>query len=164
MNDIVLRADDLSGSGTILRPGRNVIPVSAYRDGVVQLDFLGVDAPAATIRPARARYHLNKGGVAYQRVSVINTLTLLGRVVDADGLPLKGHHVINHASRGVTEVDGFFSMELSADTPTLEIVRGERVLCRFDLDPKVLKLEGDVLMAGDLRCVEDSMAGKLAHN
>lgn len=164
IDDLELRADDLSGSGTILRPGRNVIPVSAYRDGVVQLDFLGVDAPAATIRPARARYHLNKGGVAYQRVSVINTLTLLGRVVDADGLPLKGHHVINHASRGVTEVDGFFSMELSADTPTLEIVRGERVLCRFDLDPKVLKLEGDVLMAGDLRCVEDSMAGKLAHN
>ena len=29
IDDLELRADDLSGSGTILRPGRNVIPVSA---------------------------------------------------------------------------------------------------------------------------------------
>ncbi|NWD65967.1 TcfC E-set like domain-containing protein [Pseudomonas sp. IPO3774] len=162
LDEIELRADDLSGGGAVLRPGRNVVPISAYKEGAVQFDFQGTDAPAATIQPARARYHLNKGGVAYQKVRVMKTLTVLGRLIDAQGLPLKGHHVINHASRGVTEVDGFFSMELSASTPTLEVVRDERVMCQFVLDPKALSTEGDVLMAGDLRCIEGSTAGKLA--
>jgi outer membrane usher protein FimD/PapC len=159
---IALRADDLSGSGAILRPGRNVLPVTAYRDGSVQFDFQGTDAPAANIQPPRTRYHLNKGGVAYQQVRVMKTLTVLGRLLDGQGVPLKGHHVINHASRGVTEVDGFFSMELSAKTPTLEVVRNERVMCQFTLDPKTLPSEGDVLMAGDLRCVEGAVADTLA--
>lgn len=162
IDEIELRADDLSGSGAVLKPGRNVVPVTAYRDGTVQFDFQGTHAPAATIQPARARYHLNKGGVAYQQVRVMKTLTVLGRLLDVQGQPLKGHHVVNHASRGVTEVDGFFSMELSASTPTLEVVRGEQVLCQFALDPKKLPSERDVLMAGDLRCVEGSAAGKLA--
>jgi hypothetical protein len=162
LDEIELRADDLSGGGAVLHPGRNVVPISAYKGGNVQFDFQGTDAPAATIQPARARYHLNKGGVAYQKVRVMKTLTVLGRLIDAQGQPLKGHHVINHASRGVTEVDGFFSMELSASSPTLEVVRDDRVMCQFALDPKVLPTEGDVLMAGDLRCIEGSATGKLA--
>lgn len=164
LDAIELRADDLSGTGAVLKPGRNVVPVSAYKGGSVQFDFQGVDAPAATIQPARVTYHLNKGGVAYQKVRVMQTLTVLGRLIDAQGEPLKGHHIINHASRGVTEADGFFSMELSAGTPTLEVVRNERVLCRFALDAKTLPTEGDVLMAGDLRCVEGSTDGLLTKN
>lgn len=162
LDEIELRADDLSGSGAILRPGRNVVPVAAYKGGTVQFDFQGNDAPAATIQPARALYHLNKGGVAYQKIRVMKTLTVLGRLVDAQGNPMKGHHVVNHASRGVTEVDGFFSMELSASTPTLEVVRDEKVMCRFALDTNILPTEGDVLMAGDLRCIEGRVAGQLA--
>ncbi|MEB5932394.1 TcfC E-set like domain-containing protein [Pseudomonas mosselii] len=154
IDDLALRVDDLSGGGALLRPGRNVVPVSAYRDGTMQFDFQGVDAPAASISPTRARYHLNKGGVAYQQVRVMKTLTVLGRLLDGHGQPLKAHHVLNHASRGVTEVDGFFSMELSASNPTLEVVRDEQVLCRFVLDPRTLRVEGDVLMAGDLSCVK----------
>lgn len=159
---IELRADDLSGSGAVLRPGRNVVPVSAYRQGTVQFDFQGTDAPSANIEPARSAYHLNKGGVAYQKVRVMKTLTVLGRLVDAEGLPLKGHHVINHASRGVTEVDGFFSMELSASTPTLEVVQGDRVMCQFTLDPSALPSEDRILMAGDLRCLEGTQPETLA--
>lgn len=164
VDGIELRADDLSGSGAILKPGRNVIPVSAYRDGTVQFDFQGVHAPAAAIQPARTRYHLNKGGVAYQQIRVMKTLTLFGRLLDAEGVPLKGHHVLNHASRGVTEVDGFFSMELSASTPTIEVVRGDQVMCRFALNPDTLPKEGDVVMAGDLRCTEASSTAELAQN
>ena len=151
---IELRADDRSGSGAVLRPGRNVVPVSAYQSGVVQFDFQGADAPAATIQPARATYHLNKGGVAYQQVRLLKTTTVFGRLLDGSGQPLKGVHVLNHASRGVTEADGFFSMELSSRMPTLEVIRGDRTLCRLTLAPQSLPSEGDVLMAGDLSCVE----------
>jgi outer membrane usher protein FimD/PapC len=164
LKDIELRADDFSGGGAILRPGRNIVPVSAYRDSNLQFDFQGTDAPAASIQPARARYHLNKGGVAYHKVRVMKTLTVLGRLVDERGQPLKGHHVINHASRGVTEADGFFSMELSASTPTLEVLRNNQVLCRFALDAQALASEDNVLMAGDLRCVEGSEIPALAQN
>ena len=90
-------------------------------------------------------------------------MTLVGRLLDTQGLPLKGYHVLNHASRGVTEVDGFFSMELSANAPTLEVVRGDKVVCQFTLDLAALPMEGDVLMAGDLFCT-DSASVKLAKN
>ncbi|WPO98211.1 CS1-pili formation C-terminal domain-containing protein [Pseudomonas sp. HR96] len=164
IDGLELRADDFSGMGGVLRPGRNVLPISAYRDASVQFDFQGTHAPAASIQPARARYHLNKGGVAYQQVRVMKTVTVLGRLLDEQGLPLKGHHVINHASRGVTEVDGFFSMELSASTPTLEVLRNDQVLCQFALDLNSLETEGDLLMAGDLRCVDGATTGQLARS
>ena len=93
----------------------------------------------------------------------MKTMTVFARLLDAQGKPLKGHHVLNHASRGVTEVDGFFSMELSASTPTLEVVRGDKVVCQFTLDLTTLPKEGDVLMAGDLLCT-DSPRVKLAKN
>jgi outer membrane usher protein FimD/PapC len=162
LDDVELRADDLSGHGAILRPGRNVVPVGAYKSGVVQFDFQGVHAPAASIHPARATYHLNKGGVAHQQVRLMKTVTVFGRLIDGHGQPLKGVHVLNHASRGVTEIDGFFSMELSSGTPTLEVVRGENVICRLVLDPKKMTSEGDVLMTGDLPCVQGSGLEKIA--
>ncbi len=108
LDEIALRADDMRGMGAVLKPGRNFVPVGAYEAGSVQFDFEGGDSHAATVQPARMRYHLNKGGVAYQQIRVMKTMTVLGRLVGADGQPLKGHHVINHASRGVSEVDGFF--------------------------------------------------------
>ena len=160
---IELRADDLSGSGAILKPGRNLLGLTPYRDGTVQFDFQGVYAAAASIQPARVRYHVNKGGVVYQQVKVMKTMTLFGRLVDDQGLPLKGHHVLNHASRGVTEVDGFFSMQLSASVPTLEVVRGETVVCQFTLDLAALPQEGDVLMAGDLLCSESTRVKLASH-
>lgn len=154
--DIELRADDLSGHQAILRTGRNVVPVSAYQRGAVQFDFQGVDAPAASIQPPRSSYHLNKGGVAYQQVRLSRTFTVLGRIVDGSGKPLKGVHVLNHASRGVTEADGFFSMELSSKTPSLEVIQGDQIICRLVLDSETLKTEGDLLMAGDLPCLQGS--------
>ncbi|MCW2271599.1 hypothetical protein M2153_004326 [Pseudomonas sp. JUb96] len=162
VDDIALRADDLSGMGAVLKPGRNFVPVTAYRNGIVRFDFEGVHVPAATIQPATAHYHLNKGGVDYRQVHIMKTVTVLGRLLDGNDEPLRGHHVINHASRGVTEADGFFSMELSEGTPTLEVRRNDQVKCRFVLDSSKLRREGDVLMTGDLRCVEGSHQDRLA--
>ena len=158
LDEITLRADDMSGMGAVLKPGRNFVPVGAYEAGNVQFDFEGGDSHAATVQPSRARYHLNKGGVAYQQIRVMKTITVLGRLVGADGQPLKGHHVINHASRGVSEADGFFSMEMSEGTPTLEVQRSAEVLCRFKLDLARHEREGDVLMVGDLKCLPETLA------
>jgi hypothetical protein len=88
----------------------------------------------------------------------MRTVTVLGRLLDPQGQPLKGHHIINHASRGVSEVDGFFSMEMNAGSPTLQVRHGDQLLCQFRLDPSQARLEQDVLMIGDLRCTSDSLA------
>ncbi|CAI8840033.1 MULTISPECIES: CS1-pili formation C-terminal domain-containing protein [Pseudomonas] len=158
IDDIALRADDYSGGSAPLRPGRNFIPITAYQNSSVSFDFEGNTVPAATIEPARTRYHMNKGGVEYRKVRVMRTMTVLGRLVDAQGRPLKGHHVINHASRGVTEVDGFFSMEMNAGSPTLEVRQGQQLLCQFRLDADRHRSENNVLMIGDLRCTPDTLA------
>ena len=158
IDGIALRADDLSGGSVALRPGRNFIPLTAYRNSSVSFDFEGNHVPAASIEPSRTRYHLNKGGVDYRQVRVMKTLTVLGRLLDAQGQPLKGHHVINHASRGVTEVDGFFSMEMNAGSPTLEVRYANQLLCRFRLDANRHRSENNVLMIGDLQCTPDTLA------
>ncbi|MCF4995971.1 pilus assembly protein PapC [Pseudomonas syringae] len=158
IENIALRADDFSGGSAALKPGRNFIPITAYQNSSVSFDFEGNNVPAATIAPARTRYHLNKGGVEYRKIRVMKTLTVLGRLVDAQGLPLKGHHVINHASRGVTEVDGFFSMEMNAGSPTLEVRQGNQLLCQFRLEADRHRSENNVLMIGDLRCTPDTLA------
>jgi len=158
LDDVALRADDLTGGSTELRPGRNFVPITAYKNSMVTFDFDGLHPPAANIEPSRTRYHLNKGGVDYRRISVMRTVTVLGRLLDENGQPLKGHHVINHASRGISEVDGFFSMEMNAGSPTLEVRYGNELFCRFRLDPDSASREGDVLMIGDLRCTSDTLA------
>jgi hypothetical protein len=158
IDGIALRADDLSGGSAALRPGRNFIPLTAYKNSSVSFDFEGNHVPAASIEPARSRYHLNKGGVEYRKVRVMKTLTVLGRLIDPQGRPLKGHHVINHASRGVSEVDGFFSMEMHAGSPTLEVRYADQLLCQFRLDTDKHRNENNVLMIGDLRCTPDTLA------
>lgn len=158
IDGIALRADDLSGGSAVLRPGRNFVPITAYKSSSVSFDFEGNHVPAANIQPARSSYHLNKGGVEYRKITVSKTVTVLGRLVDPQGKPLKGHHIINHASRGVSEVDGFFSMEMNAGSPTLEVRYGNQLLCQFRLDPGSARNENDVLMIGDLRCTPDTLA------
>ncbi|MFJ7314279.1 TcfC E-set like domain-containing protein [Pseudomonas sp. NPDC098747] len=158
LDEIALRADDLSGGSTTLRPGRNYVSLTAYKNSSVSFDFEGNHVPSASIQPQRTRYHLNKGGVEYRKITVSKTLTVLGRLLDPQGKPLKGHHIINHASRGVSEVDGFFSMEMNAGSPTLEVRSGEQLLCQFRLDTTNVRSENDVLMIGDLRCTPDTLA------
>ncbi|CAN7263173.1 TcfC E-set like domain-containing protein [Pseudomonas umsongensis] len=158
IEDIALRADDLSGGSAVLKPGRNFVPITAYKSSSVSFDFEGNHVPAATIQPSRSSYHLNKGGVEYRQVKVMRTLTVLGRLIDPQGNPLKGHHIINHASRGVSEVDGFFSMEMNAGSPTLEVRHGSQLLCQFRLDTNSGHTENNVLMIGDLRCTPDTLA------
>lgn len=150
---LALRADDLTGghSGQ-LKPGRNLIPVGAYKQGAVQFDFAGEDAIAAHIEPPLSAYHLNKGAVRYQQVRVFKTVSVLGRLLDAQGRPMRGARIQNHASSGVTEADGFFVLEMSESTPTLEISHAGQPACTITLDPSQHKRENDVLLVADLTC------------
>lgn len=147
-----LRGDDNHGGGVLLRPGRNFIPVVAYRPGFVQFDFDGATAPAATVQPATAPYHLNRGGVTHVSVEVVSTFTVMGQVVDDTGTGLRGVHVINHAGRSVSQDEGFFTLELSSRYPTVELRLPGRLRCLLTLDPARYPREGDLVMLGGLRC------------
>lgn len=155
IDGLKLRADDRHGGSANLRPGRNVIPVAAYKAGHVQFDFEGSAATAAVIQPASLDYHLNRGGIEYRQVRVLRTVTVLGRLFDEHGKPMRGAQVINHASRSVTETDGFFAVEMSESTPTLEIRQQGQAVCLLSLDMGTLAREDDVLLAGDQRCAPE---------
>lgn len=158
MQGLQLRADDQSGLSATLRPGRNIIPVSAYKAGYVQFDFDGDRDPAAVIQPSSLDYHLNRGGVEYRQLRVMRTVTVLGRLLDRQGQVLSGALVINHASRSVSEAGGHFAVEMSESTPTLEIRQLGKTLCLLSLDPARLEREGDVLLAGDVTCQPGGLA------
>lgn len=149
---IALRADDRHGGGVSLRPGRNFVPVAAYRAGHVQFDFEGAHAPAATLQPALVSYHLNKGGVMHATVDVLRTFTVMGQVLDADGNGVRGVHVINHAGRSVSQDEGFFTLELSARAPTVELRYPNHIRCVLTLEEQRYPRQGDVLMVGGVLC------------
>ncbi|WP_249404995.1 TcfC E-set like domain-containing protein [Stenotrophomonas sp. CFBP 13725] len=150
--DLQLRADDSRGGGTVLKPGRNFVPVTAYRPGQVQFDFSGATAPAAAIHPATVSYHLNRGGVMHAQIDVLRTFTVMGQVLDADGNGARGVQVINHAGRSVSQEEGFFTVELSSREPVVELRHPDQSRCMLRLDEARYPREGDVLMVGGLQC------------
>lgn len=157
-DDVLLRADSPQGPSSTLRPGRNIIAARAFRPGQVQVDFQHHDAPTAVIQPASFSYHLNRGAVDYQKIRIMRTITVLGRLLDPEGRPIKGALVINHASRSVSEADGFFAVEMSESTPTLEVRRSGVRLCFLKLDENHAQRENQVLMVGDQQCSADTLA------
>lgn len=150
--DVALRADDSRGGGVELKPGRNFVPVTAYRAGHVQFDFQGRHAPAAALQPSTVSYHLNKGGVMHATVDVLRTFTVMGQVLDADGNGVRGVQVINHAGRSVSQEEGFFTLELSARAPVVELRYPNLVSCVLTMEEGRYPREGDVLMVGGVRC------------
>ncbi|MBD8730488.1 TcfC E-set like domain-containing protein [Pseudomonas sp. CFBP 13710] len=158
LDNLRVRADSLQGPSATLRPGRNILPLRAYRPGQVLMDFEGLEAHAAVIQPSSFSYHLNRGAVTYQKVRIMRTVTVLGRLLDAGGAPIKGAMVINHASRSLSEADGFFAVEMSESTPTLEVRRSGARLCFLKLDEKNAQRENEVLMVGDQQCSPDTLA------
>lgn len=156
--DVSLRAHDSQGGSHALAPGRNLLPVSAFRAGALQIDFDGRAAPAAAIQPAVLPYHLNRGGVGYAAVQVVRTVTVMGHLRDAEGRPLGGARILNHAGRSVAEADGFFALEMSLQVPTLDVRHPQVDGCAFALDGHVTRPQGDTWMAGILRCPPSSVA------
>ncbi|WP_213881539.1 TcfC E-set like domain-containing protein [Pseudomonas sp. dw_358] len=153
-----LRADDSQGMASELHAGRNLIPASAWKASSVQLDFADSHDPSAVIQPPLLTYHLNRGGVEHRTVRVMRTVTVLGRLIDAKGDPLKGALVINHAGRGVSEPDGFFSVEMSEQSPVLEVRHGGKRLCYLSLTGEGVQREQDTLLVGDRSCTSKGLA------
>ncbi|WP_421212262.1 CS1-pili formation C-terminal domain-containing protein [Aeromonas sp. 600479] len=160
MPELTLRADDDQGSNIKLRPGRNLIPVAAYRSGAVQLDLAEHDAPSVSIRPNVLPYHLNKGGVAYHKVRVMQTVTVIGRLLDEKGDPLRGAMVVNHAGRTVSEADGFFAVEMSERNPSLQVEYQGAQQCDLALDTARAERQQAVLLLGDLVCSTQAWASQ----
>lgn len=153
IDNLVLRADDPEGGqGAEIKPGRNVVPVTAYKSGSLQFDFKSGDAYAAAIQPSVSRYHLNKGGVQYQTLRVIKTLSVLGRLVDPQGRPMGGAQLLNQASSGVSEADGFFVMEMSESSPTLAVSFRGQPACNVRVNPDQYVRENKVLLVSDIIC------------
>lgn len=150
--DVQLKAWDSQGTSSTLRAGRNFVPVSAWKSGQLQIDFVGNDGPALKIWPAELPYHLNKGGVASGKVRVMKTVTVIGRVVDQHGEPMSGAKLVNHAGHGISESDGFFVTDMHEHTPELIIHSRDEQQCKVTLDPSQVKRENSTLMVGDLAC------------
>jgi Mat/Ecp fimbriae outer membrane usher protein len=150
--DLTLYAEDTSGGHYTLHQGRNLLPASPYRPGKFSFYFAERDATAASISPAQSSYHLNKGGVDYVVVNVRKIVTLAGRLQDADGRPLAGAAVINHAGRTMSDSDGFFSVDVSASQPELEIKLNGQRQCLFKLAANPPAKAQDVQFVGDIRC------------
>ena len=49
-------------------------------------------------------------------------------------------------------------MELNVKAPTLEVRRGEQLLCAFRVDMTQTPLEHSVMMMGDLICTPETLA------
>ncbi len=158
IDNLVLRADDTEGGqGAELKPGRNVVPVTAYKSGSVQFDFKGSDAYAAAIQPSVSRYHINKGGVMYQKLRVLKTLSVLGRLVGPQGRPMGGAYLLNSAGSGVSEADGFFVLEMSESSPVLEVSYRGQPACNVALKPEQYTRENNVLLVADVVCRPESV-------
>lgn len=150
--NVRLKAWDSNGTSSTLRAGRNFVPVNAWKSGQLQIDFVGNDGPALKIWPAELPYHLNKGGVASDKVRVMKTVTVIGRVIDHKGEPMSGAKLVNHAGHGIAESDGFFVTDMHEHTPELTIHSREGQQCKVMLDTANAKRENSTLMVGDLAC------------
>jgi hypothetical protein len=140
------------GGSTPLKPGRNFIPLDAWKPGTVQLDFVGKDAPALKVWPQYLNYHQIRGGVSSHEVRVMKTVTVMGRLVDHDGNSLAGAHVINHAGHTMTEADGMFTLELHEKNPVVSIEHPASGLqCEIRLSPATQKRD-EMVFAGNLTC------------
>ncbi|HCR0840282.1 TPA: CS1-pili formation C-terminal domain-containing protein [Enterobacter cancerogenus] len=157
-----LVAQHQSGS-TKLKPGRNFIPVDAWKPGNVQLGFPGTEAPALKIEPEYLDYHHIRGGVSTHEVRVMKTVTVIGRLVDPTGEPIGGAQVINHAGRTVTESDGLFTLELHEKNPVITVEHGSGTLCEIRLNPGNQK-QADMVFAGNLLCSDITLADNTRHS
>lgn len=147
------------GSSYLIHPGRNFIPVEAWKPGTIQLDFSGVEVPALKIEPEYLDYQHIRGGVSTYNVRVMKTVTVMGRLIDMNGTPLGGAQVINHAGRTVSESDGLFTLEMQESNPVLTVEHHSGIECAIKIDRESQKNE-DIIFVGNLKC---GVNGKVAN-
>lgn len=152
-------SDDLGGVQT-LGPGRHLVSVPALQSGALQLEMDDHDGEPLTIRPTVLPYHLNRGGVGYGQVNALRTVTVIGRLLDKQGAPLKGAMVVNHAGRTVSEADGFFALEMSERNPNFQVQYQGGQQCELSLDTSRADRQPGVLLLGDLVCTPQTWVNR----
>ncbi|MGN5078259.1 CS1-pili formation C-terminal domain-containing protein [Aeromonas veronii] len=155
-----IRVSDDLGSVQTLGPGRHLVSVPALQSGALQLEMADQDGAPLTIKPAVLPYHLNRGGVGYGQVSAMNTVTVIGRLLNKEGQPLRGAVVRNHIGRTMSENDGFFVMEMSKKNPSLQVEHDGRLQCQMLLNQDDKIWRQDTWLLGDLVCHEQLLARK----
>ncbi|MBD1551907.1 pilus assembly protein PapC [Pseudomonas sp. C2L11] len=159
VDGIELATFDDGGAIGRLHPGRNLIPLTPYRPGRLRVNVRGEEAEPVALAPQVVSYHVNRGAVAYQKIFVRRTLTVIGRLMDEHGKPISGAMVINHASRSVSESDGFFAVEMSESTPVLDVRQGKR-RCLVTVNTEHAERDNNVLLVGDLVCQPREVAAR----
>lgn len=147
---IELQADNSRGGSMVLKPGKNFVPVSPYVSGRLSFSLAGSRADNVALSQSIVSYQLNQGAVKTVQLELHETVSVMGRLLDHNGQPLKGSHVINHASRTVSEVSGFFSVEMRKNSPTLDIVHHGELLCQINLAERLSEQQDNILLLGDL--------------
>jgi len=82
----------------------------------------------------------------------MKTVTVIGRLVNQQGLPLKGALIANHAGRSLSEADGFFAVEMSERHPSLQVEYQGIQECNLELDLHRVKREQNLLLLGNITC------------
>lgn len=155
-----IRVSDDLGSVQTLGPGRHLVSLPALQSGALQLEMADQEGVPLTIKPSVLPYHLNRGGVGYGQVNVMSTVTVIGRLLNKDGKPLKGALVRNHIGRTISENDGFFVMEMSKTNPSFHVEHDGRLQCQMLLNQDDKKWKQDTWLLGDLVCHEQLLARK----
>lgn len=147
-----IRVSDDLGSVQTLGPGRHLVSVPALQSGALQLEMADHEGTPLTIKPSVLPYHLNRGGVGYGQVNAVSTVTVIGRLLNLQGAPMKGAVVFNHTGRTMTEPDGFFAVEMNEHNPQLQVEYQGTQRCDLALNMKQVDRQQKVLLLGDLTC------------
>ncbi|OHX15201.1 hypothetical protein BI343_02270 [Chromobacterium amazonense] len=159
-----LQGDGRWGEQT-LRPGVNLLPLTPYQPGRVNFMLARAqEGQPLSVRPSSAAYHLNRGGVAYQKVKVMRVMTVMGRLLDQSGQPWAGASVVNHAGRTVSDENGLFTLDVHAHTPELGVEREGVKHCRLHFEPEGLALSEGVVFVGDIGCLVNGVEFKDVNN
>ncbi|MEZ6936950.1 CS1-pili formation C-terminal domain-containing protein [Aeromonas sp. S12(2024)] len=155
-----IQVSDDQGSLQTLGPGRHLVSVPALQSGTLQLEMADHEGTPLTIRPTVLPYHLNRGGVGYGQVNAVRTVTVIGRLLDRQGHPLKGAMVLNHSGRTVSEADGFFALEMSERNPAMKVEYRGAHQCDLSLNTARVDRQSGVLLVGNLVCVPMTLSSQ----
>jgi hypothetical protein len=141
------------GESVTLHPGRNLIPIDPYQVEHLSFDLDDGSAGGVRFQPGATTVQLYPGAVAHQTVDAMRTVTVVGRIVGADGKAKTGIQIRNHAGQAWPENDGVFTLELSRRQPSIEVFDGDRKQCTFDLRDRLKAAGADgAVVLGDLKC------------
>ncbi|MBS2784181.1 TcfC E-set like domain-containing protein [Aeromonas salmonicida] len=154
-----IRVSDDQGGIQTLGPGRHLVTVPALQSGTLQLETTERDGELLVIRPSVLPYYFNRGGVGYDQVFVVHTLTIIGRLLDENNKPLSGAMISNHLGKTLSENDGFFSLDVNKRHPDFNVEHNGSLDCKSEVQKAHVE-EADVMMLGDIICSSRAMVKK----